>query len=329
MGAQVSTLLHGPPPGDNIGSAMDRLPVLTGRRVWGYHCSMMTISAIDEMRSVVHHAHGKGRTVAFVPTMGFLHEGHLSLVRRARRLGAFTVVSIYVNPAQFGPGEDLDSYPSDIARDTRLLEDLDVDVLFLPGGRDVYPDGFGTWVSVTGVTEGLCGAARPTHFRGVATVVVKLLNIVGPDVAYFGRKDYQQLRVIEKAVRDLDMPVEIKGCPTVRDVDGVALSSRNAHLSGDERRRARTIPAVLACVASRYMGGERRASSLLEGQRQRLDEVADGVDYLGLYHPGSLAPVGPGEHVPEGPLLARALRIGRTRLIDNLELGVDEPPGPE
>ena len=287
---------------------------------------MHTISSLEELRRHVAEPHAAGRTVAFVPTMGFLHEGHLSLVRRARRLGAFTVVSIFVNPSQFGPDEDLDSYPRDLDRDSRLLSDLEVDVLFVPGASDVYPEGHATWLTVEGITGGLCGATRPVHFRGVATVVVKLLNMVQPDVAYFGRKDFQQLRVIETAVRDLNMPVAIRGCPTVRDADGLALSSRNEYLSDEERGRALTIPRVLAEAARRYASGERKAGAIVAGLGERLAGAADRVDYFGLYDASTLEPVADGEQVPDGPLVALAARVGRTRLIDNIQLGVDEPP---
>ncbi len=287
---------------------------------------MLTIRTLEELRRLVAVPHDAGRTVAFVPTMGFLHEGHLSLVRRARRLGAFSVVSIFVNPAQFGPGEDLESYPRDLDRDSALLSALDVDVLFLPQVEDVYPDGHCTWVDVEGITGGLCGATRPVHFRGVATVVVKLLNMVQPDAAYFGRKDFQQLRIIERAVRDLNMPVAIKGCPTVRDADGIALSSRNEYLTDEERGRARAIPEALAEAARRHEAGERRAGAILDGLGEKLAAAADSVDYFDLFDAETLAPVGGADNVPDEPLVALALHIGRTRLIDNTQLGVDDPP---
>ncbi len=287
---------------------------------------MLTIRTLEELRRLVAVPHAAGRTVAFVPTMGFLHEGHLSLVRRARRLGAFSVVSIFVNPAQFGPHEDLERYPRDIDRDSELLSGLDVDVLFLPPVEEVYPDDHCTWVDVEGITEGLCGATRPVHFRGVATVVIKLLNMVQPDAAYFGRKDFQQLRVIERAVRDLNVPVSIKGCPTVRDADGIALSSRNAYLSDEERVRARAIPAALAQAARRHAAGERKAGAILDGLGDRLAAAADSIDYFGLFDPVTLAPVRDADTVPDTPLVALALHIGRTRLIDNTQLGVDDPP---
>jgi pantoate--beta-alanine ligase len=288
---------------------------------------MLEISGIRQLRVAVAEAHKKGRTVAFVPTMGYLHEGHLSLVARARKLGAFTVVSVYVNPAQFGPSEDLGLYPRDPERDAALCEELGVDVLFTPSDDQVYPEGFQTWIAVEEIAKGLCGAFRPVHFRGVATVVTKLLNMVQPDEAYLGRKDYQQLKVIERAVRDLNIPVTIRGCPTVRDADGIALSSRNAYLSDEERERARTIPAVLARVAHRYSTGERSAAELLDGQRERLENVADEIDYFDLYDAETLEPVERTGNVPETPLVALALHIGATRLIDNIQLGVDAPPG--
>jgi pantoate--beta-alanine ligase len=287
---------------------------------------MEIIQNLHELHVAVDRAHAIGRTVSLVPTMGYLHEGHLSIVRRAAKLGAFTVASIYVNPSQFGPGEDLARYPRDLDRDASLLEPLGVEVVFTPRDEDVYPDGFATWVSVDGLTEHMCGASRPGHFRGVATVVVKLLNVVQPDVAYFGRKDYQQLKVIERAVRDLDIPVAIKGCTTERDTDGIALSSRNEYLSKTERARARAIPAVLAEIALRHDAGERSATALLSGLEERLAASVDGVEYLGLYHPERLVPLAPGDDVPASPLAALAVRVGTTRLIDNVQLGVDPTP---
>jgi pantoate--beta-alanine ligase len=324
----VSTLLVDSHPADFLGNAkgsqrdkpVDRPPGSA------YELPMITITDLEELRRQVAVPHESGRTVAFVPTMGFLHEGHLSLVRRARRLGAFTVVSVFVNPSQFGPGEDLERYPRDLDRDAGLLAGLGVDVLFVPEVRDVYPEGYGTWIEVEDITQGLCGASRPVHFRGVATVVVKLLNMVQPDVAYFGRKDFQQLRVIENAVRDLDMTVSIRGCPTVRDADGIALSSRNEYLSDEERARARTIPSVLAEAALRYAAGTRQAGAILEGLAGRLEGATDSVDYFGLYDPTTLHPIDDGEQVPDGPLLALAVFVGRTRLIDNIQLGIDDPP---
>ncbi len=196
------------------------------------------IETIAGVKSVVAEARSRGGTIGLVPTMGSLHEGHLSLIRKARAENDLVAVSIFVNPTQFGAGEDLDIYPRDLARDLQLAGSAGADLVFGPAVREMYPKGFSTWVDVEGLTQGLCGAARPDHFRGVCTVVAKLFNICGPDRAYFGEKDAQQLAVIKKMVRDLDMHVVIVPCATVREPDGLALSSRNARLSAEERAQA-------------------------------------------------------------------------------------------
>lgn len=271
-------------------------------------------------------ARAQGAVVGFVPTMGALHEAHLSLVRRSRQDGCATIVSIYVNPAQFGPREDFDRYPRPLDRDLALCEEEGVELVFTPSTDDMYPKDHATWVNVEKLTEGLCGAMRPGHFRGVATVVAKLLGIVRPDRAYFGRKDYQQLKVIERMAADLHLPAAIVGCPTLRDEDGIAMSSRNAYLSPEERDRARVIPAVLAELSARWQAGVRDPEGLMAGLQERLSEKTDRVEYFSLVHPETLQPLPMDELIELNPLIALAVRVGRTRLIDNIQPGVDAPP---
>ncbi len=287
---------------------------------------MIRIDTVEKLREAVAGARARGATVALVPTMGALHEGHLSLIRHARGQGRLVVLSVFVNPAQFGPGEDLDRYPRDIDRDAALCEAHGVDVLFCPPVEEVYRPQARTWVTVEGITRGMCGQFRPGHFRGVATVVVKLLSMVGPDVAVFGRKDFQQLRVIESAVRDLDLPVLVEGAPTLRDPDGLAMSSRNAYLGPAERERALAIPRALGIACARWQAGERDPAILLEGLGEMIERAADRVDYFGLFDADDLVPLAPRAVLHGNPLLAVALHVGTTRLIDNVQLGVDLPP---
>jgi len=247
--------------------------------------------------------------------MGYLHAGHLSLVEAARHDETFTVVSIFVNPTQFGPNEDYDRYPRDEAGDLRRCEDAGVELLFLPDAREMYRADAVTTVHVAHLTETLCGPCRPGHFDGVATVVSKLFNIVQPDAAYFGQKDAQQLAVLRRMVRDLDFPIEIVGCPTVREPDGLAMSSRNAMLLADERRRALVLYRALCEARERIEGGERDPAAVLS-QMERVVATGDpaGVDYISIVDPESMQPV---QRI-EGPvLIALAVRIGGTRLIDN------------
>ena len=258
------------------------------------------------------------RPLGLVPTMGFLHEGHLSLMRAARQECATVAVSIFVNPTQFGPREDFASYPRDIARDLALLRDAGVDLAFVPPVAEIYPAGFDTTVTVGGVTGVLEGAARPGHFQGVATVVTKLFNILQPDTGYFGQKDAQQVAVLRKMVADLAAPVAIVARPTVRAEDGLALSSRNARLSPDERRAAAVLWRALRAAAGRYEAGERDAERLREAMRATLaEEPLARVDYASVADAATLAELGP----ITGPALASlAVFIGRTRLIDNIVL---------
>ena len=264
---------------------------------------------------------GADHRVGLVPTMGALHAGHRALLRRARQDCDTVVMSLFVNPAQFGSGEDLDAYPRDEARDTRIAAEEEVDVLFVPAQDEVYPGGFDTHVEVGGLTEVLCGNPSrrgPEHFRGVTTVVTKLLNMVGPDVAYFGQKDAQQALVIRKLVRDLDIPVEIVVCPTVREPDGLAASSRNAYLDPDEHGRALALSRALAAAEAAVAAGERSGAAVLRAARSELDAAGVEPEYLELR---SMRDLSPAQRVNGTTLLAVAARIGRARLIDNTVLG--------
>ncbi len=284
------------------------------------------IETAAEMQRYSREQHVAGRTIALVPTMGYLHEGHLSLVDRAREIGDRVVVSIYVNPTQFGPNEDLDSYPSDFEGDLAKLTEHKADVVFLPTDGEMYPEGFATTVSVKGLTDGLCGASRPVHFAGVTTIVSKLLNLVQPDLAVFGQKDYQQLHVIRRMVKDLNMPVGIVGGPTVRESDGLAKSSRNSYLSAEQRSAAPAIYAGLCKSRDLFLAGERSAEQVLGAARETI-EAKDclEIDYLELVHPSSLAALGSGSAIlPDSVHMATAVFAGKTRLIDNMRLSDDE-----
>jgi pantoate--beta-alanine ligase len=275
---------------------------------------VITVRTVAELREALS---GVG-TVGLVPTMGALHEGHLSLVRRARSECDTVVVSVFVNPAQFGEGEDLAAYPRDEARDAALLDAEGADVLFAPTLEEVYPAGFSTSVRVGGITEELEGERRGvSHFDGVATVVLKLLNMAGPQVAYFGQKDAQQALVIRRMVRDLDVPVRIEVLPTVRDSDGLALSSRNTYLSDPERRQALSLSGALRAAEAAVARGELDASSVLAAARTELEAAGLEPEYLELRSAEDLTPV---ESVNGSTLLAVAARVGRARLIDNVVL---------
>lgn len=272
---------------------------------------------VAEMRQAVDAARAQGKRIALVPTMGALHEGHLSLVRAAREHAGHVIVSIFVNPTQFAPTEDFDAYPRDSEADLRLLAGLGVEGVFMPPAEEVYPQGFATAVSVGGPAEGLESATRPHFFGGVATVVTKLLLAALPDVAVFGEKDYQQLCVIRRFVRDLDIPVNILGGPTVREKDGLAMSSRNRYLDADARRTAALVPQVLSEAIGRLDAGE-EASIVLADGTARLAEAGFSVDYLELRDAETLAPVD-----PNGTSAARLLvaaKLGKTRLIDNMNV---------
>ena len=271
-------------------------------------------------------ARARGERVGLVPTMGALHRGHLSLVEEARRRGCEHVaVTIFVNPLQFGPSEDFDRYPRTLDDDVRMCRDAGVHTVFAPAREAMYPRGFQTHVEVERITTRLEGAHRPTHFRGVTTVVAKLLNLAGPCTAVFGRKDYQQWKIIERMVADLDMPAEIVGAPIVREADGLALSSRNRYLTKEERERALAIVATLREAAGAFGRGERDPRVLSALAEARLAPHVDRIDYAALADPDELTPLDTAP-LPERALLAIAAHVGRTRLIDNLVLGADPTP---
>jgi pantoate--beta-alanine ligase len=270
---------------------------------------------VDGLRQAVAGLRADGGKIALVPTMGALHAGHMALVAEARKRAAHVVASIFVNPTQFAANEDLSSYPRREAADSRMLEEAGCALLWAPAAAAMYPDGFSTTVTVAGLSDGLCGASRPGHFDGVATVVAKLLTQVAPDVALFGEKDYQQLAVIRRMARDLDLPVEIVGVPTQRDADGLALSSRNFYLSGEERQAARALPRCLGEAAGAIRQGADIADALA-GARDKLAKAGfDPIDYVELRDAETLAPI---RTLDRPARLLAAARIGRTRLIDNL-----------
>jgi pantoate--beta-alanine ligase len=282
---------------------------------------MQTVRTIAELRRLLADARADGRSVGLVPTMGALHEGHLALLRAARDACDVVVISLFVNPAQFAAGEDLEAYPRDEAADAELARGAGVDLLFAPAVEAIYPAGFATSVVVRGVSERLEGAARGAeHFAGVATVVTKLLNIVAPDVAYFGQKDAQQAVVIRRLVADLDIPVAIAVCPTVRADDGLALSSRNAYLTAREREQAAGLARALEHAAALIAAGERDGSVAAAAARRELDADQIEPEYLEIVDPQTLNAV---ELVDEPVLVAVAARIGSARLIDNV---IASPP---
>jgi pantoate--beta-alanine ligase len=263
----------------------------------------------------------RGRTIGFVPTMGALHKGHLSLVKRAKQENDVTVVSIFVNPIQFGPSEDFQQYPRDIEGDTDKLLKEEVDILFLPDKALIYPEGFSTHVEAEKLSDKLCGSFRPGHFRGVATVVSKLFNIVNPARAYFGRKDFQQTIVISRIVKDLNMGIDIVICPTVREQDGLAMSSRNAYLDPEQRKAATVIYQCLAETSDLIKSGIIDMSYLKMFIQERLlkESAVSSIDYAGIYDPATLNEL---PAIEDEILLAVAVRIGRTRLIDNMLVNV-------
>lgn len=267
------------------------------------------------MKEVTRSWKAQGLTIGFVPTMGFLHEGHLALVRKARELADKVVVSIFVNPLQFGPKEDYQDYPRDFERDKGLLKKEGIDALFLPSAEEMYPPGYQTFVEVRELSQGLCGKFRPGHFVGVATVVLKLFNIVNPDFAIFGEKDYQQFKIIERMVKDLNLDVTIIPHPTVREADGLAMSSRNTYLTPEERPSALALSQALALAEELIKSGERSARRL----KERLKLFIEGfpftkVQYIEIVHPETLEEV---EYISERILIALAVYVGKARLIDN------------
>lgn len=280
---------------------------------------MRVITSTTEMQAYALAARRNGRTIALVPTMGYLHAGHASLMRAGRQLGDLLVTSIFVNPTQFGAGEDLAQYPRDLAGDCALAAECGVDIVFAPTAADMYPNGYQTYVNVEEISLPLCGASRPGHFRGVTTVVAKLFSLCQPDLALFGNKDFQQLAVIRRMVEDLNLPVKIIGMPIVREADGLAMSSRNAYLSAEERQSALCLSRALATVRTLFRQGVTTIASLHQAASEIINaEQSARIDYLEFRNPRTLEPV---PAATTDTLLALAVKIGTTRLIDNCILG--------
>ena len=282
---------------------------------------MQVVHQKSELRELVHVIRSQNKSIGFVPTMGYLHQGHLSLIRRARQENDVVMVSVFVNPTQFGPNEDLDAYPRDTPRDLDLLEAERTDVAFFPSVEELYPEDFTTYVAVEGpMTQVLCGRSRPTHFRGVTTIVTKLFHLVDPQRAYFGQKDAQQVVVLQQMVRDLDFDLEMVICPTVREADGLAISSRNAYLTPDQRAQAPGIARALFEARELITNGERRAQKIVDHLHKRITDIDSAViDYVSITDASSLKEV----DVLDGQvLIAVAVKLGRTRLIDNIRVAV-------
>jgi pantoate--beta-alanine ligase len=276
---------------------------------------MDIIYSIKDLKEEIKKWKNEGLSVGLVPTMGYLHEGHASLIKRASEENDKVVVSIFVNPIQFGPNEDFERYPRDINRDSKVVEECGGNIIFNPSPSEMYKENFSTYVDVEGLTEGLCGAKRPGHFRGVCTVVTKLFNIVQPDKAYFGEKDAQQLAVIKRMVRDLDMPIEIVSCPIIREEDGLAKSSRNSYLSPEERKAALILYKSLESAKTALNEGERDALKIKDIIIDKLNsEPMAKIDYVEVVDSLSLKPV---SYIKSDVLVAIAVFIGKTRLIDN------------
>lgn len=280
---------------------------------------MLEITDKNDVRKACAKARDKGITIGFVPTMGALHEGHLSLVRKSKQDGRFTVVSIFVNPTQFGPDEDLQKYPRDYMRDKNMLAECDVDFIYFPTNESLYSFDFSTWVNEDVVSAKLCGRTRKGHFRGVLTIVAKLFLIAMPDVAYFGQKDYQQAILIKKMVRDLNFPVEIEVMPTIRESDGLAMSSRNIYLNPDQRRDALTFYRTLKTIEKLFDNGEKNISNLIGIGKQYFVENSGNaeLEYLEILDSENLDDI---ENISGRAVVAIAGKVGQTRLIDNILL---------
>ena len=277
------------------------------------------IHSIDEMKNVVKELKKKNKKIGFVPTMGYLHEGHESLIKCSTSENEITVVSIFVNPIQFGKNEDLDRYPRDLERDRQICEKNGVDYIFNPSYEEMYPEGYKTYVEVEEITKNLCGAFREGHFRGVTTVVTKLFNIIKPDNAYFGKKDFQQLKVIQQMVKDLNMDVNVIGCPLIREKDGLALSSRNKYLSKEERESALSLSKSLFLAEQLFESGETDPQTI----KKKMEELilsyplVREIQYIEIVDSETLKPK---EKVEKGDTIALAVFVGNTRLIDNIQI---------
>ena len=284
---------------------------------------MEIVHTIKDVRRAMRQARAEGKTIGLVPTMGALHAGHGSLIEAAAKECDYVVVTIFVNPTQFGPGEDLDKYPRTLDEDAAYCEKLGAELIFAPSSDEMYPDEQLTWVEVEKLTDNLCGANRPGHFRGVTTVCTKLFNTVQADVAFFGQKDAQQTAVIRRMVRDLNMPLEIRICPIIREQDGLAMSSRNQYLSPDERKRALCLyQALLACQAE-VAGGQRDANTLIDKMKVIIEQDQGQIDYVSIVDTETLEPL---KGVTDRTLVALAVHIGPTRLIDNILIDLNNPP---
>uniref|UniRef100_UPI000933C62F pantoate--beta-alanine ligase n=1 Tax=Asaccharospora irregularis TaxID=29359 RepID=UPI000933C62F len=276
---------------------------------------MRVVNRIEDVRNTVKEWKNQGLSVGFVPTMGYLHEGHQSLIKKAYEENDRIVVSIFVNPMQFGPTEDLDTYPRDLERDSKICKDAGANLIFHPEDKEMYKNDFLTFVDVNGLTEGLCAKSRPIHFRGVCTVVTKLLNIVYPDRIYFGQKDAQQLAIIKRMVRDLNIDVEVIGCPIVREEDGLARSSRNIYLSTEEREAATILNKSLSKAKTLIENGEKSSEVIINQIKETINsEPLARIDYVEVVDNLSMEKV---KYIEKSVLVATAVYIGKTRLIDN------------
>ncbi len=276
---------------------------------------MKVIQTPQEMNNCSEKIRRQGKRIAFVPTMGYLHDGHLSLMSEGRKKADILIVSIFVNPTQFGPQEDLEAYPRDFEKDEKLMQEAGVDVVFYPQADTIYPEGYQTYITVEKVSQNLCGISRPFHFQGVATVVAKLFNIVNPHLALFGKKDFQQLILIKRMVKDLNFNIEIIGCPTFRETDGLAMSSRNSYLSAEERQTALNIKKSIDSVCDLFQNGERNTKTLLKKAEEILSEQPlIRIDYLKICDIETLEDI---KIIEKESVLAIAAFVGKTRLIDN------------
>ena len=280
---------------------------------------MKIIESVKEMQEFSESMRNSGKRIAFVPTMGYFHRGHLSLMEEGKKLGDCLVISIYVNPTQFGPEEDLEKYPRDFEQDRKLSEDVGVDVIFYPPNNEMYPEHYQTYVDVEGVTKNLCGLSRPGHFRGVTTICAKLFNIVKPHVTVFGKKDFQQLTTIKRMVTDLNMNLEVMGMPTVREADGLAMSSRNTYLKEEERASALSLSRSLKLAKELCDDGEKNAGKIIDEIQKFIEgHPHTNIDYVKICDTNTMEDV---EYLESKAVVALAVRVGKTRLIDNYVFG--------
>ncbi|MEA1935430.1 MAG: pantoate--beta-alanine ligase [Thermodesulfobacteriota bacterium] len=280
---------------------------------------MKIIESVKEMQEFSESLRNSGKKIAFVPTMGYFHHGHLSLMEEGRKLGDCLIISIYVNPTQFGPGEDLEKYPRDFESDGKLSEDVGVDVIFYPPDSEMYPEHYQTFVDVERVTNNLCGLSRPGHFRGVTTICAKLFNIVKPHVTVFGKKDFQQLVTIKRMVTDLNMDMDVVGMPTIREADGLAMSSRNTYLKEEERESALSLSRSLKLAKELYDNGERNAGKIIDETKKFIEgHPHTKIDYVNICDTTTMNDV---EYLESEAVIALAVRVGAARLIDNYVFG--------